>query len=147
VLPACRHHDIGVVPYSPIARGVLSGKYSIGEKPGKDTRAGRNDKRLMQTEWREDSLIIAQKIKQYIKDKDLSLAQFAFAWVLGNKSVTSVIAGPRTFEQWCDYFPALDYICTTQDEEFIDGLIAPGHASSQFYTDPAYPVDGRFAKA
>jgi len=147
VLPACRHFNIGVVPYSPIARGVLTGKYTAGVNPDKDTRAGRNERRIMQSEWREDSLIIAQKIKQYIDDKDINLAQFAFAWVLSNKSVTSTIAGPRTFDQWTDYFPALEYTCTSEDEAFINDLIAPGHASTQFYSDPAYPIEGRFAKA
>ncbi len=147
VLPACRHYNIGVVPYSPIARGVLTGKYTAGVNPDKDSRAGRNDRRIMQAEWREESLVIAQKIKQYIDDKDINLAQFAFAWVLGNNSVTATIAGPRTFDQWSDYFPALDYTCTKEDEKFIDTLIAPGHASTHFYSDPAYPIDGRFAKA
>ncbi len=146
VLPACRHDNIGVVPYSPIARGVLTGKYKAGETPDKNSRAGRKDKRIMQSEWRQESLVIAEKIKDYIKDKDINLAQFAFAWVLGNKSVTSTIAGPRTYEQWCDYFPALEYTLTRQDEEFIDGLVAPGHASTHFYSDPAYPIEGRFAR-
>jgi len=146
VLPACRHHNIAVVPYSPIARGVLTGKYTAGVSPDKDSRAGRNDRRIMQSEWREESLVIAQKIKQYIQDKDINLAQFAFAWVLSNKSVTSTIAGPRTFDQWTDYFPALEYTCTSKDEAFINDLVAPGHASTQFYSDPAYPIEGRFAE-
>ena len=56
VLPACRHHGLGVVPYSPIARGVLAGKYAPGAKPAAGTRAARGDKRIMQTEFREESL-------------------------------------------------------------------------------------------
>ena len=56
VLPACAHHGLGVVPYSPIARGVLSGKYAPGAKPSQDTRAGRGDKRMMETEFRDESL-------------------------------------------------------------------------------------------
>lgn len=147
VLPVCRHENIGVVPYSPIARGVLTGKYKFGKTPDKDSRAGRKNSRILATEWREESLIIAQKISEYIMDKDINLAQFAFAWVLGNASVTSTIAGPRTYEQWIDYLPALEYSLTKEDEEFIDKLVAPGHASTQFYSDPAYPVEGRFAKA
>ena len=56
VLPACEHLGLGVVPYSPIARGVLSGKYAPGSKPAEGTRAGRGDKRMMETEFREESL-------------------------------------------------------------------------------------------
>jgi aryl-alcohol dehydrogenase-like predicted oxidoreductase len=61
VLPACKNYGLGVVPYSPIARGVLTGKYLPGQKPPEDSRAGRNDRRMMQTEFREESLVIAQK--------------------------------------------------------------------------------------
>jgi aryl-alcohol dehydrogenase (NADP+) len=56
VLPACKHYGIGVVPYSPLARGVLLGKYQPGSAPPAESRAGRNDKRLMETEFREESL-------------------------------------------------------------------------------------------
>src|SRR3546814_2536234 len=64
VLPACEYYGLGVVPYSPLARGVLTGKYPPGKAPPKGSRAGRKDKRMMQTEFREESLGIAQKIKQ-----------------------------------------------------------------------------------
>ncbi len=52
--PACSYYGLGIVPYSPLARGVLTGKYRPDAAPDKDTRAGRNDKRMMQTEWRPD---------------------------------------------------------------------------------------------
>ena len=54
--PACGYYGLGIVPYSPLARGVLTGKYAPDAAPDKDTRAGRNDKRMMQTEWRPESL-------------------------------------------------------------------------------------------
>ena len=50
--PACAYYGLGIVPYSPLARGVLTGKYLPDAAPDKETRAGRNDKRMMQTEWR-----------------------------------------------------------------------------------------------
>ncbi len=65
LLPACDYFGIGVVPYSPLARGVLTAKYEPGKKPGKDTRAGRGDTRMMQTEFRKESLVAAQKIKKH----------------------------------------------------------------------------------
>jgi aryl-alcohol dehydrogenase-like predicted oxidoreductase len=69
VLPACAHHGIGVVPYSPIARGVLAGKYTPGAKPAQGTRAARGDKRIMETEFREESLAIAQTLKAHCARK------------------------------------------------------------------------------
>ena len=63
--PACGYYGLGIVSYSPLARGVLTGKYAPDAAPDKDTRAGRNDKRMMQTEWRPESLKLAQEIKSH----------------------------------------------------------------------------------
>ena len=143
LLPACAHYGLGVVPYSPIARGVLSGKYVPGREPAEGTRAGRGDKRIMQTEFREESLVIAQALKAYCDQRPTALTHFATAWVLANKAVSAVIAGPRTLLQWQDYFGALDYTVSAEDEVLVDKLVSPGHPSTAGYNDPAYPIEGR----
>jgi aryl-alcohol dehydrogenase-like predicted oxidoreductase len=143
ILPACAHYGIGVVPYSPVARGVLTGKYQPGSKPPEGTRAGRADRRIMETEFREESLQIAQKLQEHAASRGISLAHFATAWVLANRSVSSVIAGPRTLQQWQDYFPALEVKFTAEDEALVDSMVAQGHASTPGYNDPAYPLNGR----
>ena len=145
ILPACAHYGMGVVPYSPLARGVLTAKYSPGAKPDPQSRAGRNDTRIMQTEFREESLAIAQKIKAHAAKKNLSPGHFAFNWVLANKIVTSVIAGPRTLEQWTDYLAALGKPFDAEDEALVDSLVKAGHPSTPGYNDPAYPMRGRRA--
>lgn len=146
VLPVCEYHGLGVVPYSPIARGVLTGKYVPGEKPPGDTRAGRGDKRMMQTEFREESLVMAQTVKAHAEKKGITTGQFATAWVLANRIITSVIAGPRTLEQWVDYPKAVDYRWGADDEALIDSLVSPGHPSTPGYNDPQYPLIGRFLR-
>ncbi len=145
ILPACQHYGIGVVPYSPIARGVLTGKYQPGARPAEGTRAGRGDKRITETEFREESLVIAQKLQQHAQAKGSTVAQLAVAWVLAHQGVSSVIAGPRTLAQWQDYLPALDYVVTLEDEALIDALVPPGHPSTPGFTDPAYPLHPRRA--
>src|SRR2546423_15538127 len=94
--PACNFYGLGVVPYSPLARGVLTGKYAPDAAPDKDSRAGRNDKRMMQTEWRPESLQLAQQIKQHAEARGITAGQFAVSWVLNSSFVSAVIAGPRT---------------------------------------------------
>ena len=143
VLPACHHHGLGVVPYSPIARGVLAGKYEPGAKPAEGTRAARGDKRIMETEFREESLAIAQTLKKHCEQKGVSLAHFATAWVLAHQAVTAVIAGPRTLAQWQDYFGALEVTISAEDAALVDSLVKPGHPSTPGYNDPAYPLEGR----
>jgi aryl-alcohol dehydrogenase-like predicted oxidoreductase len=65
VLPACEHYGIGVTPYSPIARGVLTGKYAPGQPPVEGSRAARGDKRIAEAEFRDESLRIAEKLKAH----------------------------------------------------------------------------------
>ncbi|WP_027565691.1 aldo/keto reductase [Bradyrhizobium sp. URHA0013] len=144
--PACSYYGLGIVPYSPLARGVLTGKYKPDAAPDKETRAGRNDTRMMQTEWRPESLQLAQEIKAHAEKKGITAGQFAVAWVLNSAFVSSIVAGPRTEEQWEGYTGALDYRFSAEDEALIDRLVVPGHPSTPGYNDPAYPIEGRRAR-
>ena len=143
ILPACAYYGLGVVPYSPLARGVLTGKYPPGQPPAEGTRAGSGDKRILETEFREESLMIAQKIKARCDAKGVVAGQFAAAWVLANPFVSSVIVGPRTLSHLEDVYGAADLVLDKDDEKFVNELVAPGHASSAGYNDPNYPFFGR----
>ncbi len=143
ILPACGHYGIGVVPYSPLARGVLTGKYTPGGTPGADSRAGRQDERMMETEFRAESLAFAQQLKERAEARGMTAGQFALNWVLANRLVSSVLAGPRTEAQWQEYLGALDHRLDHEDEAFVDAMVAPGHPSTPGYSDPKYPITGR----
>jgi len=143
ILPACDYYGLGVVPYSPLARGVLTGKYAPGAEPPADSRVARKDKRMMETEFRSESIAMAQTIKAHAEKKGLTSTQFALAWVLNNEIVSSVIAGPRSFGQWVDYLSALGKRLDPEDEALIDSLVTPGHPSTPGYNDPQYPFYGR----
>ncbi len=142
ILPACDHYGIGVTPYSPIARGVLTGKYKPGVVP-KGSRAARKDPRMMETEFREESFAIAQTLKAHAGKTGRTATQFALAWLWANEIVTSVIAGPRTFGQWQDYTAALGTKWGPEDEALVDSLVPPGHPSTPGFNDPQYPFHGR----
>ncbi len=143
VLPACDRHGLGVVPYSVLARGVLTGKYKPGAEPPADSRAGRADKRMLESEFREESLVIAGKLADHAKKRGMSIADYALLWVLNNRIVTSALAGPRTVEQWEGYLASLRQDFTAEDEALLDTLVPPGHPSTPGYTDPRYPLTGR----
>jgi aryl-alcohol dehydrogenase (NADP+) len=143
ILPACAHYGLGVVPYSPLARGVLTGKYQKGAAPPEGSRAARKDRRMMQTEFRDESFEIAQKLKAHAGKKGLAATDFAVGWVLANPIVSSVIGGPRTLEQWQGYLDAVGKPFDAEDEALVDSLVRPGHPSTPGYNDPAYPLTGR----
>ncbi len=145
-LPACGAYGLGVVSYSPLARGVLTGKYDPDQPPAADSRAGRRDARMMQSEWRPESLRLARTIADHAEAHGIKPSHFAIAWVLNNALVTGVIGGPRTEAQWEDYLAALSTPFTAEDEAVVDGLVATGHPSTPGYNDPAYPIEGRVTR-
>jgi aryl-alcohol dehydrogenase-like predicted oxidoreductase len=146
-LPACEFYGVGVVPYSPLARGVLTGKYASVDQLPEGSRAARNDRRILQTELRPESIRLAHEIKAHAEANGSKASHFALNWVLNNALVTSVIAGPRTVEQWDDYLAALNTAFTAEDEALVDRLMAAGHPSTPGFTDPQYPVTGRVARS
>ncbi len=143
LLPAAAHFGLGSVPYSPLGRGVLTGKYKPDDLPPEGSRAGRGDKRMMESEWRRESLVIAQEIAAHARAAGITPGQFALGWVLNNDLVTATIAGPRTAEHLEDYLGAMDYRFTADDEALVNRLVPTGHPSTPGYTDPQYPIEGR----
>ncbi len=143
VLPACAYYGIGVASYSPLARGVLTGKYRRAAAPKTGSRAARQDQRLLDTDFRGDTIALARKLRGRAKAKGMTAGQFALAWVLNNELVTAAIAGPRTPEQWVENIAALEHHLDGEDEAFVDALVAPGHPASLGFTDPSYPIEGR----
>jgi aryl-alcohol dehydrogenase-like predicted oxidoreductase len=143
ILPACDYYGLGVAAYSPLARGVLTAKYAPGGVAPPDSRGALKDERIMETEFREESFAIAQKLKAHAEATGRTLAQFALAWLWANQIVTSIIAGPRTMEQWQGYVDAVGAAWSDADEAVVDALVRPGHPSTPGYTDPRYPFFGR----
>jgi aryl-alcohol dehydrogenase-like predicted oxidoreductase len=143
LLPCCDHYGVGVVVYSPLARGVLTGKYKPGQAPAADSRAARGDKRILQTEFRPESLAMSQAFEAHARSRGMTATQLAIAWVLNNRLVHGVIGGPKTLAQWQDYLAALQCRLTSEDEAAIDALVPPGYATTHGYNDPQYPLTGR----
>ena len=146
LLPAAAHFGLGVVPFSPLARGILTGKYAPGQEPPPESRAGRDDPDLIRREWRAESLQIAAQIREHAAGKGMTAGQFALNWLLGNEVISAVVAGPRTLEQWTDYLGALDHDFDADDAALVDRLVPPGYASTYGYHDPDFPVVRRIAR-
>ena len=145
MLPACGHYGLGVVPYCPLARGVLTGEVPPRTRrrpPG--SRAARQDKRMLETEWRPEILEIAQRIQRPRRGARHHAG--AFRDRLGAATTgwsPGCIVGPRTEAHLEDYLAALAYRFTAEDEALVDALVVTGHPSTPGYNDPQYPIEGR----
>lgn len=98
ILPACQRHGLGTMIYSPLGGGVLTGKYKAGEAPPADSRAGRGG--LWARMLDDQSIELAEQVAKVAAEIGARPAAVALAWVRSRRGVTSVIIGPRTFEQY-----------------------------------------------
>ena len=147
LLPACEYYGVGVFPYSPLARGVLTGKYTQTGKPPANSRAGRGDASILGRDMRKETFQAVDKIKKHVAKRGMTPGDFAIRWVLNNQLITGVVAGPRTLAQWKDYLGALKHSFTEEDETFVDAMVAPGHASTPGFTWSRYAVRGRKSRS
>jgi aryl-alcohol dehydrogenase (NADP+) len=146
ILPSAAYFGTGTVCYSPLARGILTGKYRPDQAPDAGSRAGRGDPRMLQAEWRPESLQAASELAAYAEQTGRKPAHLAQTWVMRNSLVTSTLLGPRTFEQWQDGIAAMACDWTAEDEAFCDRLVSPGKSSSLGPVDSHHPIEGRVTR-
>jgi L-glyceraldehyde 3-phosphate reductase len=122
-IDACGELGVGVIPYSPLAQGVLSGKYSKGR--GDETRGGENK---LGSRWLAPKLLAAvDALGKVAKARKQTMSQLALAWVLRRKEITSALIGVRTLEQLKDCLGAIDNLDFTSKElAAIDTAVSGG---------------------
>ncbi len=133
IIPMSRSYDLGLITWSPLAQGMLAGRYEkAGEFPEnsrgtqKDIYAERITSRGVQ---------MANELKNLADRKACTLAQLAVAWVLHQPAVTGAIVGPRTLKHLTDMLPAVDLELNDTDFAFCDAVVPPGtYVSDHFNT-------------
>jgi aryl-alcohol dehydrogenase-like predicted oxidoreductase len=134
LLPMCRTHGIATLPWSPLASGLLSGKYAAGRPAPAGTRFADAPKgSFLGQRWTEAALAVLEKLRPLAAAKNLTLSQFALAWVMRQPGVTSPIIGPRTYEQLEDNLKAIDVDLTDAELKAIDAIVPPGTHVSPYY--------------
>lgn len=121
LLPICKRHQLGFIVYSPLARGLLAGKYSEHEPPPESSRAGRGDK-FIAKDWTSEKFQRLQEIKKIFSEYKEGLSQCAIAWLLHQEAVTSVMVGPRTLNQFLDNMGALNVKIQPQTFEVLEAF-------------------------
>jgi aryl-alcohol dehydrogenase-like predicted oxidoreductase len=127
VLPTCQRHGMGVIPWSPLAGGWLSGKWRKGAAPPDSSRAARMPARFdLSQPVNQRKLEAADALGALADGAGLSLVHLAVAFVLRHPGVTSAIIGPRTMEQLESQLGAADLQLDTALLDRIDEIVPPG---------------------
>jgi aryl-alcohol dehydrogenase-like predicted oxidoreductase len=127
VLPVCQHQGMGVIPWSPLAGGWLSGRYRMDQEVPKSTRASRLPGRFdMTLPENRRKLEAVEQLAQLADEAGLSLVHLALAFVLEHPAVTAAIIGPRTMEHLEDQLAAVDVKLDADLLDRIDQIVPPG---------------------
>ena len=134
LLPLARTYGIATIPWSPLAGGLLTGKYDRNTPPPADSRfADVATNPRLQARMVEAIFDVLDGLKPIANAKNCTLSQLALAWCASQPGVTSPIIGPRTMEQLEDNLGALAITLSAEDQAAIDRLVPPGRMVSPFY--------------
>lgn len=134
VIPMAETYGLGIIPWSPLAGGLLTGKYHRDEPPAADTRFGTMATNpIQQRRWTTAVFDVVEGLQPIADEKGVTLSQLSLAWCMQQRGVTSPIIGPRTMEQLEDNLLAANVTITAEDRKRIDDVIPPGRMASPFF--------------
>jgi aryl-alcohol dehydrogenase-like predicted oxidoreductase len=140
--PMARTHGVALIPFSPLAGGILTGKYRRGEDPSSDSRLGRGgdpeQRALLLTDATYDAV---EALASIADDKGCTPGQLALAWNMSQPGITAPIVGPRTRVQLEENLRALDVDLTEADQERLDTVFPPGGTVVPYYHADARGAD------
>ncbi|HEX3842161.1 MAG TPA: aldo/keto reductase [Acidimicrobiales bacterium] len=124
VIPACRHFDLGFVPFFPLAAGLLTGKYRSGQPFPPEARLTRNaDSPFYARLLTEENLEKVERLSAWAQERDRSMVELALSWLAGRPEVTSVIVGATRPDQVSANVAAMGWQLTEDDYAAVDKLL------------------------
>jgi aryl-alcohol dehydrogenase-like predicted oxidoreductase len=121
IVPACRRFGVGLLPYFPLANGLLTGKYRPGAAPPVGSRLAGRERLLAEAPWER-----VEALRSFAKERELSMATVAIGWLAAQPVVGSVIAGATAAEQVVANVGAADWRPTQEDLVRLDEICPPG---------------------
>jgi aryl-alcohol dehydrogenase-like predicted oxidoreductase len=131
LIPLCQRYGLAILPWSPLAGGILTGRYPVEGGLPEDSRAARAD-------WFRSRVNVrgrqtAARVAEMAQERGLTGAQLALLWVKDQPGVTSPIIGPKTLAHLEEFIPVLDMTLADADRPLFDGLVHPGNAVADFH--------------
>jgi aryl-alcohol dehydrogenase-like predicted oxidoreductase len=134
LLPMAATYGIGIIPWSPLAGGLLSGKYFPDKEPPPGSRFSNVKKSgVLSERWSSEVWVLIDELRAISEEKKCTVSQLALAWCTQQPHVTSPIVGPRNLDQLKDNLKAAEVEVTDEDRARLDKVAPPGRCSAPFY--------------
>jgi aryl-alcohol dehydrogenase-like predicted oxidoreductase len=136
LIPLCQKHGLALLPWSPLAGGILSGKYTQEmldtETYPEGSRAERSGAMFRDRVTRQ-AVEVAVQLKAIAEERGMTTTQLALLWVKDQPGITAPIIGPRTIAHLEDALPLLEMTLNDADRPLFDALVHPGNAIADFH--------------
>jgi aryl-alcohol dehydrogenase-like predicted oxidoreductase len=133
LIPLCQKYDLAILPWSPLAMGILAGRYSQAGSFPEDSRASRWDSSQVKARITQRGIDVGKAVAQMAQERGLTASQLALLWNKDQPGVTAPIIGPRTLAHLEDAIGILDKTLDEADRPLFDELVHPGSAVADFH--------------
>ena len=132
LVPVCQRHGLGILCWSPMAMGILAGRYGSADRPPGDSRAAKRGG-IYAERVTAQAVDVGNAFVKLASDAGMSAAQLAITWVKEQPGITAALIGPRTLEQLSTLLPVLDLTLSDELRTACDALVPPGSAVANFF--------------
>lgn len=131
LVPLAQQYGLAILPWSPLAGGILAGRYDQGDLPegSRGARAGQ----MFRDRISSRGVEVAREVGKLAREKGLTTAQLALLWCMLQPGVTAPIIGPRTLEHIRSFLPVMDQSLSAEELAKFDELVHPGNAVADFH--------------
>lgn len=141
LIPVAQTYGLAILPWSPLAGGMLTGKYTRSSRPAGSRFEGETD--WTRRHFTDAAFDVVDRMREMADEKGCTISQIALAWCMHQPGVTSPIIGPRTMEQLEDNLGALDIDISDDDRNIFDAISEPGRAIVSYYNADFGPAQFR----
>lgn len=130
LVPLAQKYGMAILPWSPLAGGILAGRYDNGIP--EDSRGARSGQ-MFRERMSDQGLEVARKVGDMAKAHGLSTAQYALLWCMLQPGITAPIIGPRTLQHIESFIPVMEQSLSSEERQQFDELVHPGNAVADFH--------------
>ncbi len=133
LVPLCQKYDLAIIPWSPLAMGVLAGRYTQTDKYPEGSRAQRWDSSMAQARITQRGIDVGKAVSKMAQERGLTASQLSLLWIKDQPGITAPIIGPRTLAHLEDALGIVDKTFDDADRPLFDKLVHPGTAVADFH--------------
>lgn len=138
LLPLARRHELAILPWAPLAQGLLAGRYASASAPPADSRAARLPESVYARRVTARGVAAGARFAEIARAHGRTPGQLALLWCKDQPGVTAPVVGPRTPEQLADVLPVLDMRLADEERQACDEINPPGSIVANFHNTAAW---------